>query len=536
MRRAILIAGVPVVILLILLLSLPALINANQFRSRIETELSSAVGRKITLGDVSFSLFSGSVRARGLQIADDARFGADPFLRATSLDLGVELMPLIFSHKLNVTDLTITEPQFHVVQDSKGVWNFSTLGSKAASAPPHDPSAAGASLTISSRLVRIVNGRVSLQRLGSAEKPTVLENVNIAINNFAVNTAFPFSLAAKLGKTGSIKLDGAAGPINPSDASLTPVQLHVRVSGVDLAASGVAATSGMSGLLSMDGTGNLHAATLDCKGLVRVDQARFVSRGTPARQTLEFDFAVQNDLQHHAGILRQGNIRFGAAHASLTGTYAGTGNVTALNLHLAGSAMPVSALTGMLPPLDIQLPAGSSLEGGTAFTNIEITGSASDPIVAGTAGLGGTTLKGFDLGSKIGAVEQIAGIEPARDTLIQTLSATFRSDASGTAIRDLRMVAPSIGDLDGGGSISAQHALDFKMRATVHTQGPFMAAVGQRHDTSIPFFVRGTATSPEFKPDVAAIAASEVQRLGGKNIRGVNVGKALNGLFGGKKK
>jgi hypothetical protein len=60
------------------------------------------------------------------------------------------------------------------------------------------------------------------------------------------------------------------------------------------------------------------------------------------------------------------------------------------------------------------------------------------------------------------------------------------------------------------------------MRATLHEPGAFKIALG----SSIPFFVQGTATNPEIKPDVTGIAASEAKRPA----------QVLNGLFGGGKK
>jgi len=189
-------------------------------------------------------------------------------------------------------------------------------------------------------------------------------------------------------------------------------------------------------------------------------------------------------------------------------------------------------LVGMLPPFDVQLPAGSSLEGGTASVNMTITGPATAPVVAGTVSLNGTKLKGFDLGSKVSAVGRIAGLHPSPDTVIQTLSANIRSDPRGTTIQNLKFIAPALGEVDGAGTISAKHDLDFKMRATLHEQEAVKLALG----SSIPFFVQGTSTNPVVKPDVSGIAASEVKRLTDKKIGGVDAGQVLNGLFGGGKK
>ncbi len=525
MKRVSLTVGAVVAILVLLLIALPFLVNVNQFRPQIETALTSALGRQVTLGNLSLSLLSGSLTASDLSIADDPRFGTAPFIRAKSLKLGVDLWPLITAQKLSVRDLTVTEPDISLVQNPAGVWNFSTAGSKTGGS--------GTPLELSVNLIGIANGRLSIGLLSSPQKPMVLDSVNITLKDFAPGARLPFSFTAKLPPAGEIKLDGTAGPINPTDASLTPVQLNVKISGVDLAGLGITANSGLAGLLSIDGSGTIDGTTLDWKGLIHLDRAKFVRQGSPAKEPVEIDFSIRHNLQTHSGVLSQGGIRLGKAPASLTGSYTESGDVTTVNLHLTGSAMPVGALIGMLPPFDVQLPAGSSLEGGTASVNVAITGPATDPAVAGTVSVNGTKLKGFDLGSKIGALERVAGLHPAPDTVIQTLSANLRSDPRGTTIQDLKFVAPAIGEIDGAGMIGAKHDLDFKMRATLKGEGAARLALG----SAIPFFVRGTSTNPVVTPDVAGIGASEVKRLGGEKIGGVSADKVLGGVFGvGKKK
>jgi AsmA protein len=539
MKRTILVIGILLAVVVLAAISLPFLINANQFRPRVEASLGAALGRKVSLGDLSLSLFRGKVNADNLSIADDPRFHTGPFVHARSLALGVEVWPLITKHQLNVTELKIIEPDVTLIQNPAGEWNFSTAGSPPRASAASVADSGGTPLSLSARQISIERGRLSVSRLGTGQMPAVLENAALVITNFAPGVPFPFSLTGKLAPAGDIRLEGTAGPINQANPSLTPVQLKLKTSGVDLAGLGILAGSGLAGVLNMDGAGSIQGTSLDSKGTVHIDQARFARNGTPAKQPVAFDFAVVHNLQSHTGTLRQGDLHLGDARLSLTGTYGETAGGTVLNLRLNGPAMPIGALQAMLPALDIQLPAGSSLQGGTASVNATMTGPAANAVIAGTAALSNTKLRGFDLGSKIGAVERIVGIQPTPDTVIQTLSATLRSDAAGTAIQNLHFIAPAIGELDGAGTIDPRHNLDFKMRAVIHTSGAILAAVGQRHDTTVPFFVQGSAANPQFKPDVAGIAASEIQRFSGKKIGGVDTGQAINalqGLFGGKKK
>jgi len=127
MMRALKWIGIVVAILIVIVLVLPFLINVNTFRPRIESELTNALGRKVAVGNLSLSLWSGSLAADDIAIADDPGFSTSPFIKAKSLDVGVEIIPLILSKTLHVTDLTLSQPQVALLRDRSGKWNFYTL-------------------------------------------------------------------------------------------------------------------------------------------------------------------------------------------------------------------------------------------------------------------------------------------------------------------------------------------------------------------------------------------------------------------------
>ncbi len=115
-KRTLKIAGIVVAAVVVILIALPLFINVNSFRPKIESELTNALGRPVTLGDLSLSLFSGTVGVENVSIADDPAFSKSPFITAKSLKVGVELMPLIFSKQLNVTGIVLDEPQITLLK------------------------------------------------------------------------------------------------------------------------------------------------------------------------------------------------------------------------------------------------------------------------------------------------------------------------------------------------------------------------------------------------------------------------------------
>ncbi len=531
MKRALQVAGVLIVILLLAALSLRFLVNANEFRPRIEAAATAAVGRKVTLGDLSFSIFSGSLTAQDLSIADDPRFSSEPFFRAKSLELGVNVRQLLTNRTISITDLTISDTDIALIENAAGEWNFSSAVSKSATRGVVQPvSTASAPLDFLVKAVNINNSRVSVTQPGGDQKPLVLEKVAIALKEFSPEGGFPFTLTGKLDPAGDIALDGNVGKI-PADSFFTPVQVNMKITGVDLAAIGMVASEGVSGVISIEGSTNLEANTVATKGKARIEHAKLARQGVPSKQPLEFDFAVKHNLQTRAGVVSEGSVLLGKAPVSITGSYAETAGAMKVLLIVSGTAIPVNSAIAILPSLGVQLPSGSSLEGGTISLNMAVTGPMTDPSLAGPVVLTNTRLKGFDLGAKLSAIERLAGLHATPDTAIQTLSANVRSGPGGTSIQNLKLNASTIGELDGAGTISAKRDLDFKMRVTLPKEGVFQLAMGN----SVPFFVRGNVASPQIVPDVAGIAAEEAKRPG-QIINGLT-GGVVGGLFGrGKKK
>ena len=130
MKRIARVLGIALVLLVLVVVSLPFLINANQFKPMLESKLSQGLGREVKLGDLKFSILSGGVTASDLAIADHPDFSKTPFLRAKSLTVSAQLLPFIFSRKLKVTGLIIDQPEIVLLRSAPGQWNFSNLGVK----------------------------------------------------------------------------------------------------------------------------------------------------------------------------------------------------------------------------------------------------------------------------------------------------------------------------------------------------------------------------------------------------------------------
>jgi AsmA protein len=504
MNRSLKILAIIVGILIVFVIAVPFLVDANTFRPKLESELSSALGRPVKVGNLSLSLLSGGVTADDISIADDPSFSKSPFVQAKSVKVGVELIPLIFSKSFKVTDLTLNQPEINLVRSEDGTkWNFSSLGNESpgpggtsptssSKGPPSNPNFSVSKLYVS-------NGRLTVSRGGSAEPPRVYDTVNIEVSNFAFTNAFPFKMTASLPAGGRMKLEGHAGPVDASNAAHTPLQAKVTVQQMNLAVSGfIDPASGISGVADFDGTVASDGRDAKTSGTLKVEKLQVVEKGSPAGNALQLQYSVTHNLLAQTGTLTQGEVTIGKAVANLTGTYDAHGTITSIDMKLSGQSMPVDDLETMLPAFGVTLPPGSQLKGGTLAMDFSTSGPVDKLITTGTIKLENSALAGFSLGSKMSAIAALAGKGlGGKDTTIQNFSADVHVAPDGTRADNINLIVPSLGTVTGAGTVSASNALDFKMKGD-----------------GIPFTIQGTTQDPKFSPDVKGMAGGLVKGLG----------------------
>jgi len=545
MKRWLRIGGIAFAILLLILIVLPFVINVNRFRPQVESEASAALGRQVTVGHLSLSLLSGSVGADNIAIADDPAFSKAPFVTAKSLKVGVEVLPLLFS-KFNVTYITLEQPQITLLKTASGKWNFSSIGGASAKKEPQ-PEKSGGSVPASFSVAKlnIDHGKLSVGKVNSSVKPVVYDNVNITVSNFSFNSEFPFQLTAQLPRSGDVNISGKAGPINPEDAAKTPFQTSVKVNNSSIGSVGLLdPASGIAGQASFDGTLNSNGSQAKAVGLFTGRELKFSPKGTPGPKVVTIKHTVDYDLEKEAGTIRQGDIAIGTAQAHLTGTFQAQGDTQVVNLKLNAPNMPVDELEPMLPSLGVVVPQGSQLKGGTLSAELGIAGPVDKLVITGPVRLSNTQLANFDLGSKLGALSAFAGKSVSNpNTSIQNASLDARVAPEGTKADNINLNVPAIGVITGGGTVSPEGALAFKMLADLHggmVGGLAKVAGAGSGKGGIPFAIEGTTSNPKFIPDVGGVvgglAKGELGNVAKGQVPGANnLTNTLGGVLGKKK-
>jgi hypothetical protein len=243
--------GAVVALVLLVAVCLPMFLNADSFRTRIEATLTKSLGRKVTIGKLDLSVWSGGLVATNSTVADDPAFSTQPFIQADSAKIGVEIFPLILSQQIRIRGFSLVAPKVQLLRAANGTWNYSTIGNSAPPSQNADTKQVFPDLTVGH--VTVQNGRftVGIQPApgaGASTPARVYDQVNLEVKDFGFRNAFPFTLSAQVPAGGTVNLTGTAGPINPQDASATPFSGHLEMKHIDLVAAGFTdASAGISG-------------------------------------------------------------------------------------------------------------------------------------------------------------------------------------------------------------------------------------------------------------------------------------------------
>ncbi len=539
-KPAVKIAAIIVAVLIVIAIAIPLFVNVNSFRPQIESSLSTALGRPVKVGDLSLSIFSGSVEANQLSIADDPKFSNAAFIEAKKLEVGVEIFPLIFSKQLNVTKIVIDQPVIALLRNREGVWNFSSLGSKSTQ-PAKAANASSTPTNLNIDKLDLNDGTISVGFVPSKRKPIVYEKVDVAVRNFSFTSSFPLTVSASLPGGGSLKIDGTAGPINATDASLTPVKAKANLTKVDLSQSVLVSPElGITGSADFDGTIDSNGQIAKANGTLKATKLKLVPKGAPSGVPIQLVFAVEQDLKNQSGKLSQGDVSIGKALAKLTGTFDMKGDTTSIQTRLNGQGMPVDDLQAMLPALGVILPTGSQLKGGTLSVELNSSGPVDKLVSTGWVKMNNSALANFNLGTKLAAVSALTGkpLGSGNDTVIENLSSNVRYAPDGTRLDQINLVISSLGTVTGSGTVSPSNALDFKMVANLSGVGGGLTKIAGAGSGGIPVAIGGTTSDPTFTPDMKGLATNQVKGMvtgvggvGGK----ANPVSGLGGLLGKKK-
>ena len=517
--------------------AIPLFVDANTFRPAIERQLTRTLDRDVKLGDLRLSVFSRSLVARNLSVADDPSFSAGPFLTATELRIGVSLRKLLFSHEVVLRDFEIQSPQITVIRAASGAWNFSSVGRRAASGSVAESAASLTSKGLAPPLsefsvdrIAVADGRVVFSTSLGRGQDSVYDHVNISARDFAFASQFPFQFSADLPAGGTINVSGHLGPINGADAAATPVDAQITVKSLDPVGAGfLDPEDGLSFLADLDVHSMFDGQAFTTSGTVHIENLKLRKDAAAAPKPLDIAYSGTHRVRENSGQIDDAVIKVGGAEIHVRGTYrtmapsppnttADPGTVSLqvplLNLKLSGQNLPIDELQSLMTAAAVRLPNGSKLKGGVLSMNLAVTGPAKSLIITGPIAIDNTRLAGFDVGSKIHGIATLSGVKTGDTTEFERLRVTVRITNGGIVAEGIYAVIPAVGELSGKGTISPANQLDFDLVAKVASAsglgklgvGLFSALNGGSGKKSgVPLRITGTPDEPYITADVGGV-------------------------------
>ena len=438
--RLVLIAvGAVVALSVIVVVCVPLFLNTDSFKAKIEKTLTQSLGRTVTIGKLSLSVWSGGLVAENTTVADDPAFSKQPFIQADTVTINVALLPLIFSKELEIHGFSMESPKIQLLRAGDGTWNYSKIGSTNPTAGQStETKQAFPNLTVGE--VDIENGRITVGN-GPGVATTVshvYEDVDLKVKDFTFTKAFPFSASAKLPAGGTASVHGTAGPLNQQDVSATPFSGHLDVKHLDPLAMGfIDASDGISGTVDsvvLDASGNgteMHVKQLLIDGpKLTVVKSNVPSAPKQTKASAEWATMLEN-LSVDDAEVKNGTVTLASAGQSGGSVYqqvnAKVTNVTpkSYSPFSASAVLPNGgslSATGTAGPFNQSKNAGTPLSAQVTLKHFELGTSGLLPPDAGISGMTDLQAKITSNGQTLNAAgtATVAGIKLAKDGVAST--------------------------------------------------------------------------------------------------------------------
>ncbi len=491
-----------------------AALRSDAARNKIESALSSSLGRPVRLGGIDVALLpTPALDARDVRIGD-ADSNAAPGLSLTSLHVVPKVSSFLPGRTMTIERVDLRGLTIAFRRDSTGTWLLPVVPAPTpkppAGAPPSaTPAVDVRSLNVSEGRIRIVDDGLPSPKGG----PTITTISDIEARLEAVGGAIKVpDFSGRLGQT-TVKGSAEAGPQG------TTLQLSSEsIDNADLGSLFALATIAPSSDLTISGKAPFELTTTvasDFKTFVATGKASIehVTLGTLALDAVSAPFRVERGMLTLApfAFTFYGGKQSGAVSVDLNRTvpaYSIRSTLTGLDVNRA-----LSATTTMKDFLQGSADLTANVKGsGNTAPDIQrsLTGSVKFKVSDGSIRM-----------PLLAALNQALAITEGAgtDTKFQSLSATAAIGGGKARTDDLQLRAGEL-SIGGAGTLGFDQSLDFKLRALFSPAksqelAGRVGAIGRLRNAGgqidVPLTVTGTATAPKTAVDVGSAAKKQVQ-------------------------
>jgi uncharacterized protein involved in outer membrane biogenesis len=441
MRKAAIIIGIIVAVIVGILLVAPLFLDVNQYRPQIQSELQQKLGRQVTLGELHLGLLPPRVRVDNVSVSDDPHFSTGAFAQVQELDVSIALLPLL-SKKVEVRSLTLQRPHIELVRNAQGVWNFSTIGVSGPGAAPQpqkkpaprpgtsgsQPSAEGFALNN----LKISDGQIAITDRQKRQPRAVYDHIDVSLSNFAPGK--PFSVSATLHLPGAgtqeVSLDGTGGPLNSSNTMATPFYGSLKLQEVALSAAqkflNSPALAGTDATVSGDMKIRNQAGSLSSQGKVKLQDP--VIHGVKLGYPITADYDLSDDLNTDLLNISKGALQLGSTPLSVTGSMNLKPTPAEVNVQLKASDVSLDEVGRLASAMGVAFAPGMNISG-RLNADVHAQGTTSSPALNGSISARNLNISGKGLPQAVAV--------PALDlsmTPTQVSSNEFTASTAGTKL------------------------------------------------------------------------------------------------------
>ncbi|HYL94287.1 MAG TPA: AsmA family protein, partial [Terriglobales bacterium] len=437
MRKAAIIIGIIVAVIIGILLVAPLFLDVNQYRPQIQSELQQKLGRQVTLGELHLGLLPPRVRVDNVSVSDDPHFSTGPFAQVQELDVSIALLPLL-SKKVEVQSLTLQRPHIELVRNAQGVWNFSTIGQPAAGAAPPQkkpqPGAPGSQNAGAFALnnLKISDGQIAVTDRQKRQPRAVYDHIDVSLSNFA--SGKPFSVSATLHLPGAgtqeVSLDGTGGPLNSANMMATPFDGSLKLQQVALSAAqkflNTPALAGTDASISGDMKIRNQAGNLASQGKLKLQDP--VIHGVKLGYPITADYDLRDDLNADLLNISKGALQLGSTPLSVTGSMNLKPTPAEVNVQLKASDVSLGEVGRLASAMGVAFAPGMNING-RLNADVHAQGATSSPALNGTISARNLNISGKGLPQAVAV--------PALDlsmTPTQVSSNEFTATTAGTQL------------------------------------------------------------------------------------------------------
>ena len=362
--------------------------NVDKYRPRVQAELQKKLDRQVTIGHLGLHFFPLSIGADGVTVAEAPTFNSPrPFATAKALYVSVGLFSLIGGNP-EVKELILDRPQIELIHNAAGVWNFSTIGG------PSTPGPSGGGSSVSLNELKINDGQVAITDQAANQPRSVYDHIDLKLTDFAPGKKFGLDIAAHLPGQGKqlLSFKGKVGPLNSANSAATPVDGHISLEEVSLAAANRFAAGTLPPqtdcIASGDADVSSQATQLSAKGNLKLQNVML--KGSKLDYPISADYDLTADRVQNTIQVRSGKIQLGSTSLNISGSLDGHAKPSNVNVQLSTKNSSVSELAKL---------AGASGTGQLS-ANVHVQGpieKPSDLNISGDANLANVSLTTPDL-------------------------------------------------------------------------------------------------------------------------------------------